>query len=200
MRVLTRWNRLPREAVDSIARDIQNPTGNSPQPLALMDLELICAMRLHNLQRLLQASTILWSSLIGFYSIKYTIKKETEVIKPPLSNRGSSIRWNKDDFDNSWDYFQERKKKSKKEGRWSWSSRRNLTRVWTDCLERQERPADSPDRLVTVALAWSYHSKFSLKYFSIGPVQTSCQTKVRKGWCALKKWRETLPCCIWLSV
>lgn len=43
----------------SIAGDIQNPTGNSPQLPALLDLELICSMGLDNLQRLLQASTIL---------------------------------------------------------------------------------------------------------------------------------------------
>lgn len=97
----------------SIAGGVQNPAGNSPQSPALMGLESIYSMGLDNLQRLLQASTILWSSLTGFYSIKYTIKKETEVIKPSQSNRGSSIRWNKNYFDNTWDYFQERKKKKK---------------------------------------------------------------------------------------
>lgn len=83
-------------------------------------------------------------------------------------------------FDNTWDYFQE-KKKAEKEGRGSWSIRWNLARVWTDCLEKQEGPADSLDRLVTVFLALRYHSKSSLKYFSVAPVQASCQIKVRKA-------------------
>lgn len=47
------------------------------------------------------------------------------------------------------------------------------------CLERQEGPADRLDRLVTVFLALSHHSKSSRKYFSVAPVQASCQTEVR---------------------
>lgn len=59
------------------------------------------------------------------------------------------------------------------------SIRWNLASVWMGCSERQEGPADRLDRLVTVFLALSHHSKSSRKYFSVTPVQASCQTEVR---------------------
>ena len=139
----------------SIVRDIQNPTGNSPQPTAPIDLALIGGMGLDNSQnapsnihspvRLIhwilfyniyhKTGNRSYKTFIKSYRIKYEMKQGWSLTTPGITLGGGS-----------------------KEGRGSWPITWNFARVWTDCLERQEGPADRIDRLATVFLALSYHS------------------------------------------